>query len=807
MLANFIFSDFKLNNINLLYNSRQQINFMKIIGNLYVNMCSFQAKKKVESKSSVIEESLSKETAPYSVELLNEIYNVKPKKMNIEESKSKLLRQLNEVLDANRDIDELYSNFMRKMSMGEVHFMKQAEMLALEMDEFMDNPNLNPLEALMKIEEFDKRRKQLKKEAFKKREFVLPEKRDDKIDCALLNAFKTAALEDNFNFEKVYQDYYKDLNNVETVEELTKRYPKIRIPMPAHVVIAKKIEDCLTRDFYQKMESLISIDDNQKLLDFCENQVKEICPKSSKLSDKEYERVVQVAVLNIGYAFEKIFENNSINNIPEIRKNKKVQITDLDARLLNMDYQDFVISVTKQMYFEHKNPSAVRYSDGKNSVSLSELQGTPYKVEKPSEKIKPFIRAGNEIELAKRNYGHFNDEQLHNRLEFFVNKEIANNVNFLEKFVEFSSCDLSTKDKDNFIKFLRILDAITDEKLSEKDALKIIETENIKPIETAKKQEAEKQEILENMRLEQQKAYELNILKSEFDDAINILYMNDMSGLASTCSNYRPDKLDKESIEKANFVIETINSNCSENGVITGKDKVKSLIINRDIFNYYSENEPESIDFKLAIKYAKDYNGNVDIDKAGRYLHNSEIIQNAPQSLEYVADREIVEGIINRAKTQDEQTKYLCKFDEYNNLSDKEKNEINSFIDLFYMDDNVEKYILKQIIETKYVKTDTVSQAKINDNGDTVDVTITSNAKKQILDKYKFPNCLTYMQAFEDGMKMFATDWGSTGIKKTGTNNKALEYKLEIKIMGHDDRLFSKENDYIFDVFSDRGLH
>ena len=63
------------------------------------------------------------------------------------------------------------------------------------------------------------------------------------------------------------------------------------------------------------------------------------------------------------------------------------------------------------------------------------------------------------------------------------------------------------------------------------------------------------------------------------------------------------------------------------------------------------------------------------------------------------------------------------------------------------------------------------------------------------------------MQAFEDGMKMFATDWGSTGIKKTGTNNKALEYKLEIKIMGHDDRLFSKENDYIFDVFSDRGLH
>ena len=235
------------------------------------------------------------------------------------------------------------------------------------------------------------------------------------------------------------------------------------------------------------MEKLILAGDDDKTIEFCENAVKQICAKHPKLSEQEYKRVVDVAVINLAYNFEKLHNKNSINSVPEIRKNKKVQISDLDLRLINIDYQDFVLSVMKQMYLEHKNPSAIKYSDGKNSVSLSELQGTPYKIEKPSEKIKPFIRSGNEIELAKRNYGHFNDEQLHNRLEFFVNKEIANNVNFLEKFVEFSSCDLSTKDKDNFIKFLRILDAITDEKLSEKDALKIIETENIKPIETAKK--------------------------------------------------------------------------------------------------------------------------------------------------------------------------------------------------------------------------------------------------------------------------------------------------------------------------------
>lgn len=780
---------------------------MKITNNFNINTYSFQAKKKNPPEVVNAQTPIEQEVSPYPVESLKEIYNVKPKKMDVDEAKSKLLRQLNEVLHANRDIDELYNDYVRQFTIREQDFLKRIAKLYAERDELIENlpSDIKGLE--VKFKDIESRRAQLEKDMRKKYEFVLPEKRDDKIDCALLNKFKNSALEDNFNFEKVYQDYYQDLNNVETVEELTKRYPKIKIPTPAHIVIAKKIEDCLTRDFYQKMERLIAPDNNSELIGFCESQVKEICPKSSKLSDEEYERVVQIAVLNIGYAFQKIYDNDSINSIPEIRKNKKVQITDLDARLLNMEYQDFVLSIMRQMYFEHKNPSAVKYSDGINTVSLSELQGTPYKVEKPSEKIKPFIRAGIEIERARRSYGIFKDEQLRNRLEFFVNKGIANSDEIFEKIVEFASCDLSTKDKDNCIKFLRILDAVADGKISEKEALAIIESNDLKPHETNKKRAAEKLEILEAMKLEQQKANELNDLRSNFDDTINKLYMNDMSGLASTCSKYRPENLDEKSIEKANFIIDVINSNCSEDLEIIAKDKVKSIIVNRDAYYYYKENDSENPIYKKAIDYAKDYDGNVDIDKVGEYLHNAEIIQNAPKSLEYVADKEIVEGIINRAKTLDEQVKYLCRFNEYSRLSDKQKTEINEILDLFYLDDSVEKYIVKQIVETKYVKKDTFAKAKINENGDTVDVTITANAKQQILDKYKFPNCLTYMQAFEDGMKSFASDWGSTGIKKTGTNNKALEYKLEIKIMGHDDRLFSRDNDYYFDVFSDRGLH
>ena len=60
---------------------------------------------------------------------------------------------------------------------------------------------------------------------------------------------------------------------------------------------------------------------------------------------------------------------------------------------------------------------------------------------------------------------------------------------------------------------------------------------------------------------------------------------------------------------------------------------------------------------------------------------------------------------------------------------------------------------------------------------------------------------------FEKAMTTFATEWGTSGIKRTTKNNKAMEYKMEIKLANHDDRLFALQKDYCFDVFSDKGLH
>lgn len=97
---------------------------------------------------------------------------------------------------------------------------------------------------------------------------------------------------------------------------------------------------------------------------------------------------------------------------------------------------------------------------------------------------------------------------------------------------------------------------------------------------------------------------------------------------------------------------------------------------------------------------------------------------------------------------------------------------------------------------------------RINEKGsETIETAISANAKQQILDKYKFPICLEYMRGFEEALSSFASARGASGIKKTGSNNNALEYKMELKLKGHDDRLFSSQNNYIFDIYSSRGLH
>ena len=62
-------------------------------------------------------------------------------------------------------------------------------------------------------------------------------------------------------------------------------------------------------------------------------------------------------------------------------------------------------------------------------------------------------------------------------------------------------------------------------------------------------------------------------------------------------------------------------------------------------------------------------------------------------------------------------------------------------------------------------------------------------------------------KTFEDAIPQDAKAIGTAGVKKTGRNNEKIEHKIEVKIMGYPDRLFSSKNNYYFDIYSDIGLH
>ena len=115
---------------------------------------------------------------------------------------------------------------------------------------------------------------------------------------------------------------------------------------------------------------------------------------------------------------------------------------------------------------------------------------------------------------------------------------------------------------------------------------------------------------------------------------------------------------------------------------------------------------------------------------------------------------------------------------------------------------------MKHIIENDYVNFDTSVLTNIHDTSDkNITATFSSKAKKQILNKYKYPIYIDYLKNFEEALSSFATEKGTSGIKKINRNNKNMEYKMELKIVGYLERLFSSQNDYYFDIFSEKGFH
>lgn len=751
----------------------------------------------------------------YSQIAFGAIYNVQPKKINIDLEKSKLLKQITELLDtqpAESNPQDMLLNLVKTtLNQFRIKLKRQEELLTeLEALSHVGN-EMNAEQKLSKLNQLKKAFKQVQNSKFSVPKKTVEKKQDEKIDYHLLNKFKSAILEENFNLHKIYKEHFEILNKLTTIEDVNKIFPNIKMPQNPAVVIAKKIESVLTRDFYETLDTLYEFNDSKKLAKFTNDTLQSYVNKIGekfKINPAELTKKISDPIQNIiAMRYANVKLEKGFSSIPEQRKIKFPQITENDIKLLSVDFDDFVLSVLKKQYLESKKLNEIVYENGKTSIALSSLKEPEYKFEKISEKIKKIMNMSDNIHKAQRDYNNFDTKQLKDRLNFYANSTLGNNEEILEHIISFDTSHFGPEDTRNAIRFLRELDSIQDGKKTIKESLETIAKEDISPKDTERLNELERQKAAEKFKLERQKVFELKNLTARFDDSINILYENNLNSIANTCSKYRPKNLDKKAIDDAEFIIKTIQNNINSDSV--NISKLEANIMRWDTYKFYKNNEISNPIFKNAVKFAQEQDGSINIDKAGKYIINAELVENYPQSLEIVKNPEIFTKIMDKTGGNKEAAvKYLCKYDDYQDLAPEEKTYISELLNIFDPKDNIEKTLLKHIIENDYINSDTNVLTNIYENSSkSIKATIGAKAKQAIVNKYRYPVCLEYLKGFEDALYSFAGATGESGIKQMGRNNKTLEYKIELKLKGHDDRLFSSKNDYYFDIFSDKGLH
>lgn len=724
----------------------------------------------------------------------------KKKKIDTAAETQKLLKQFDDLLESDLDIEQLLRLYERQIMTQMQAKDRRLQQILQEAEEIADSMYMSNTQKHEKLVALKKEFNTLEKNYSKIKPFAAPKPLDPRVDNALIRKFQTAINEDNFNLDKVFKEYYKDLNTIKTLEDLHKKYPKIDIPSDPAYVAADKIQEVLTRDFYEQLDRLMRKKDEQKIYDFLTSKIRDTLPQNDPDSKHIYAMVSIPAAGSILDKYEKLRETNSFSTVPQFRKNTTVKLSENDKKLLSVDYDDFVLSVLRQQYLENKKTSEITYTYKDVTIPVSTLKESYYKFEKIPERVKSIISTAKKIQEAKRDYENFDNDQLRGCLTQHAELDAGDNELILERIIAFDSCHFTKEDKKSLIALLRVLDSVHDGDISETDAVKIIKKENIRPAETERLNEIEKQKILDSIKRKQKINTELNYIKSEFDNAMNILYQNDLGSTAAVCAKYRPKNFDVKQNLKSKSIIELITQEPFNPA------KIKNTVKNWDTYYYYKDNERNNPYFIKAKEFAKKQDGSVDLNKAGMYLNCAATAANGAQNIESAEKKSFIQEIIDRSSSLDTAIEYLCKYAEYEELPADTKSHLCDFVDMFNRKDNVEKFILKYIIENDYINSDTVSPAKINDN-DTVDVTIAANAKKQILEKYKYPRCLDFMYDFEKFMTTLATDKGSSGIKKITRGNKTMDYKMELKLVNHDDRLLASKKDYYFDEFLAKGFH
>lgn len=726
---------------------------------------------------------------------------------SIEDGKSWLLRQCNEILkeDNHEDdqIDEMelkYKAFKVMMSMR-----NRLEELETESQLLFEDKIMNAQQKYSRARQIQREYNSIRntKELYIVKTNYYPP--DEKMDYSLMNNFKSAIEADNFDLSKVFKNYYEPLNGVNSLKALQKKYPKIKIPSRPEDVIARKLENSITRDFYKELDNVFKSQDKKKAKELISSKVIQILDNNIKIKspqEKEiaYKKLIKPTVNNITVRYYKLRNTDSFSSVPEFRKANKNLISENDLKLLLVDYDDFVLSVIREQYLNIKNPNEIIYSkDGKN-IKVSSLKEFDYKFDKIPSRVIKIIKNSEGVRKSQRDYRNYSLADFKKKLEFYSEK-FGSSECILNTIIQFDSCLFGKDDIIMLTKFLQQADKVWDGENTIEELENYIYKNSIRPAHTERINQQEYKRKLEEIKAENKKLATLHNIQEKFDSYINILYDNNLNFLANVCSKYKPTSLDKTQIETANIITEILDKNICDN-VLQNKNTIETKLMRVNNYFDYSQSAKDKELFDRACAYAKKSDSEIDIEKAGKYLLNAQFVQSYPTSLEYATNKDVAQRIMQNADKY-KAIEYLCKYDDYLDLSKNEKSKISNILDLFNIKDSVEKFIIKNIIENEYLNTDTSKVAKMTDAGNKkVKATISKNAKQQIYEYYKFPRCTEYFEAFEDALGLFASAKQSSGIKKVVSTDAN-----ELKIKGSPDRLFAYDSTYYFDEFSPTGLH
>ena len=709
---------------------------------------------------------------------------LKTKDSDLSEKKEQSSGSINKILSEYEEIKaliEIYETIM---------FIKSDKRLNEQQRRNSLNPILKDLYALK-----NKKKQKVKPKAEEPTKSI-----DERIDYCLLTEFKTALLKDNYNLDKVFLKYYSKLSEITSVKELNEVYPKIQVPKNPAQVIANKIENNFTRDFYINLDSLLDKNGSENIDEYITNEANIILDSYENFyqlpKDLLKDKCLNYLLSTIKTRYYKMKKEDNFSSAPEFRKSQYAKLSSDDIKMVSFDYDRMVLDIIKTNYLNNEKISNITYSENGKSIKLSSICDNVYKFKGASEKIKRIIQDAKTIQAAMRNYPAFSVEQLKSCINKYIEtKDIQSDLVF-EKFVDFGTCEFHKDDIKFLIMLLREFDKYLDGEQSIEDVEKSIIRNNIEPKGTIKLKNQERFEYEQDLKQKHKESSKLIHKKEVLAELTGVLYANGYSDIAQACSTFEPKTSDGD--ENYDFVIALLTQHIKDGEVINPR----KLSTDMARFEVY-ENHKDRVSAEC-LSNAKKFAGNDKI-KIGQY------ILNYTKALSYLQssneDDDVLKLVMEKTHNDVSSTaKYLCKFDEYSDLEDNEKSHLSTFIDKFSQNDEIEKALIKYIIENEYLNVETISEiANSNMYG-----IITPKAKAEIFNQYMFPKCIKYFRKFEEALCVYAPQASKAGCKDLGINNNANKGLWELKIMGYPDRLLSEKvsgDKIIFIGYIKDGLH